>query len=127
MPIVVPPAPTDTATVRGIIQTPGGVAAVNVPVYVRLVASRSREAGGFVGDSDIEVLGVEATRTDSTGLWSLTLVANAEITPPGTVYEVSEQPKGRPAHRYYISVPATAGPHWVGDLTTTLPTVAVLP
>lgn len=104
--------------VQGVAQGVGGALLDGARVEVRLVASTTSEAAGYIAASDREVLGRFTTTTAVDGTWSVTLDANSLITPTNTYYEVVVTPVGGKGVTYNITVPNGAGPYWVGDILT---------
>lgn len=79
---------------------------------------------GFIGSLDTEIIGRASTRPNaSTGVWSVTLTANALITPGSTTYKVTVKPGDGARTAFYISVPNGAGPYWIGDILVDDPTL----
>lgn len=113
--------PTLLVEMQDQLEYPGAIPASGVSVSVRLIASLTGETGGFDPDDNITVLGVWRARSDPDGLWSLELRPNEELLPANTVYEATIRPSGRPAEVIYFEVPNSAGPHWVRDHLTSLP------
>jgi hypothetical protein len=85
----------------------------NRTITVSLV---SGSTGGFIG-STVEVLSKSYTQTDSTGLWSIDLTPNAQITSPtGTYYTVTQF-----GEALSFVVPNTAGPFNLLDILVQSP------
>lgn len=59
---------------------------------------------------------VVSARTNSAGLWELTLTPNSLLTPSNTVYEIKESNPFQQAKEYTVLVPNGAGPYWVTDI-----------
>lgn len=73
------------------------------------------------GQANNRPVGATAVLTGNAGTWSLDLEPNDNITPAGTVWQITEQPPDRAATSYYIEVPDSAGPHDVTDLLAEAP------
>lgn len=97
-------------TVRNTLKNPAGGPLVGEHVAISLVTA------GFVTGSSYEVLTSSVITTDATGLWTVNLTPNADITPAGTYYVV-RQPGG---DVLTINVPAS-GTHWVHTLLVAAP------
>jgi hypothetical protein len=63
-----------------------------------------------------ELIGPHTALTDDTGAWSIDLVPNNQITPPGTYYLVTEA-----NGTSMIEVPDSGGPYSVGSILVTTP------
>lgn len=74
-----------TGTLTNTIKDPSGTALSGVTVNARL-----KPSGGFRTDAS-EIARLESTTTNASGAWSLTLEANADISPAGTYWEIEEQ------------------------------------
>ena len=112
--------------VRETVKDPIQGALPGVPVTIWLVASSTREAGGFAG-AGITIMGRRDLVTDALGAWTANLPANSTLTPTGTYYAVERKPPGRPAVRDYIIVPSGAGPYDIEDILTAAPEAPNLP
>ena len=95
------------ATVTNTIKLPDGTTPTNAAVEIELVASTTSRAAGWVTATDVTLLSV-ARPTVTAGAWTASLTPNADITPSGTVYKVTEYAD---RHRYihYISVGSGGG------------------
>ncbi len=100
---------------------PAGNPHRNVVVRVRLVAALVGAAPGYVPADDYSIIGSWATRTDSSGAWSVDLVSNEDIAPADTFYQADVAPKIGPAIRHEFAVPDGAGPYRVEDILTDPP------
>ena len=66
--------------------------------------------------SDYTINSAGLTTTDNAGTWQLTLEANDNIiSPSDTVYRIQET-YNSVTRVYYIIVPTTGGPYWVGEI-----------
>lgn len=107
--------------VSNTVKHPDGSVAAGVRVRIRLIASTDPVgAPGFVASTDSTIISETFVLTNSAGLWSATLVANALVTPANTVYEVVEDVAGK-VTAYYVTVPNAAGPYWAGDILSSSP------
>lgn len=106
------------ATVTNTIKLPDGSTPSHAAVEIELVASTTSKAAGWVTADDTTILSV-ARPTVTNGAWSASLTPNADITPSGTVYKITEYAD---RHRYinYISVGSAGGS--VFDLLVDPPT-----
>lgn len=75
-----------TSTISNTVTNPSGTALAGVPIIVRLVPR-----GGFRITDASEVTPVVTTTTNASGVWSLALERNSNITPANSYYEVEEQ------------------------------------
>jgi hypothetical protein len=109
--------------VFNVLTQPDGTPIENAVVEIRLIANTTTQRGeGFVTSTQESILWRKHVSTDADGRWEANLQPNSEITPDGTVYLISEDPPGRAkAEQHYISVPDTAGPHWLYDILTEAP------
>jgi hypothetical protein len=113
-------------TVTNTVLKPDGSLAGAVRVRIRLVASDPIGAPGFVGATDRTIISESFVLTSTAGIWSAVLEPNANISPTGTVYEITEN-VGVGVAPYYVTVPVGAGPYWAGDLLSVAPTSLVSP
>lgn len=104
---------------------PGGAPIEGAAVLVHLVATTSGAGAGYA--EDLTIIGETKTVTDEDGAWSLDLVPQDDIIPPGTVYVVEVHPDRGANIRHTISVPATGGPWWVGDILAATPSALPIP
>jgi hypothetical protein len=74
-----------TSTVSNTIKDPNGVVQVGVVVTVTLMPT-----AGFRVDDSTEVARTVSTTTNGSGVWSIALERNSNITPANTTYEVVE-------------------------------------
>ena len=95
------------ATVTNTIKLPDGSTPSNAAVEIELVASTTTKAAGWVTATDVTLLSI-ARPAVTGGAWTASLTPNADITPSGTVYKVTEYAD---RHRYihYISVGSGGG------------------
>ena len=95
------------ATVTNTIRLPGGIAPTSAAVEIELVASTTAKAAGWVTATDVTILATYRP-TVTSGAWTADLTPNADITPSGTVYKVTEYAD---RHRYihYIEVGSGGG------------------
>lgn len=107
-------------------QTIGPAGATGTPprVEITLVGLDGTVRPGWSTDADEQVTLTTRVQPAPDGSWSVTLAGNARVYSPwgDTVYRVIEgfnDDLGR-AHVYYIGVPATGGPYWIGDIRTGL-------
>jgi peptidoglycan/xylan/chitin deacetylase (PgdA/CDA1 family) len=109
--------------VFNVLTQPDGTPIENAVVEIRLIANTTTQRGeGFVTSTQESILWRKHVSTDADGRWEANLQPNSEITPDGTVYLIAEDPPGRAkAEEHYISVPDTAGPHWLYDILTEAP------
>lgn len=108
-----------TSTISNVILDPSGVAVASVPVVVTLMPT-----AGFRTDTGNEVARTVSTTTDATGLWSLALERNSNITPAGTHYEVEEQiPAHRGGRRVWLILVGATNQTVAAALVTPTPTV----
>ncbi len=75
-----------TSVISGTIQDSSGTALANVQVTAVL---RPRPA--FVTATGVELSSILSTVTDASGVWSLTLTEQADITPANSYYEITER------------------------------------
>lgn len=110
--------------VHGRSMGPAGGTGTPPRVEITLVGLDGTVRPGWSTDADEEVTLTTRVQPAPDGTWSVNLVGNARIYSPwgDTVYRVTEgfnDDLGRP-HVYYIGVPATLGPYFVGDIRTGL-------
>lgn len=91
---------------------PDGTVPDRAQVTVQLIASpgRSTPGEGHVTGSGLSVTGIARPALDQTGTWTLVLTPNALITPPGTVYRVTETLPGQRPVEMFFAVGAAGGP-----------------
>lgn len=66
--------------------------------------------------SDYSINAAASLNTDGAGAWQCTLEANSNIiNPTNSVYRIQET-YGGTTRTYYIIVPASGGPYWVGEI-----------
>lgn len=109
------------AVITETLDLPGGTTPVAVGVTVELAttAGASLPAGyGSVAGSTI--IGGYTVAPDATGLWTVTLPRNDEITPSGTVWKITLSGAGVSRDPRYVSV-AGAGPFEVSAILTDAP------
>lgn len=95
------------ATVTNTIKLPDGTAPTHASVTIELVASATGRAAGWVTATDVTILSkVRPTVTD--GAWTASLTPNADITPSGTVYKITEA-ADRQQYVHYIEVGSAGG------------------
>jgi hypothetical protein len=95
------------ATVTNTVKLPDGSTPNRVDVVIELVASTSGRAAGWVTATDVTVLST-ARPTVTAGAWTASLTPNADITPSGTVYKVTEV-ADRHSYVHYIEVGSGGG------------------
>ena len=95
------------ATVTNTIKLPDGTAPSYAAVVIELVASTTSRAAGWITASDTTILSV-ARPTVTAGAWSASLTPNADITPSGTVYKVTET-ADKVRYIHYIEVGSGGG------------------
>jgi len=111
-------------TVHGQTISPAGATGAPPQVEITLVGLNGAVRPGWAADTDQQLTLTARIQPAPDGSWSAELVGNADVYSPwgDTVYRVVEgfnDDLGR-AHAYYIGVPATGGPYWVGDIRTGL-------
>ena len=105
------------ATVTNTIKLPGEITPTHAAVEIELVASTTAAAAGWVTATDITILSkYRPTVTD--GEWSADLTPNADITPSGTVYRITEYAD---RHRYVHYIEVGSGGGSVFDLLVDQP------
>jgi hypothetical protein len=107
-------------TVTGVATLPDGTTIASCSVQAVL-----SQACLIPGTSEIIPEPIE-TRT-ANGAFSLTLYANADLTPTGTYYTVTYELQGRVVNTLIIQVPNTAGPFVISNLITSTPTASPTP
>jgi hypothetical protein len=95
------------ATVTNTIKLPDGSTPSYAAVVIELVASTSSRAAGWIAANDTTILSV-ARPTVTAGTWTASLTPNADITPSGTVYKVTET-ADKVRYVHYISVGSGGG------------------
>lgn len=106
------------ATVTNTIKLPDGTVPSYAAVVIELVASTTSRAAGWITANDTTILSV-ARPTVAAGAWTASLTPNADITPSGTVYKVTET-ADKVRYVHHIEVPSGGGA--LHDLLTTAPT-----
>jgi hypothetical protein len=100
------------ATVSNTIKLPDGSTPSRSDVVIELVASTTSKAAGWVTATDVTILST-ARPTVTAGAWTASLTPNADVTPSGTVYKITET-ADRQRYVHYIEV--TSGGGSVHDL-----------
>lgn len=95
------------ATVANTIKLPDGTTPSYAAVVIELVASTTSRAAGWITASDTTILSV-ARPTVTAGAWTASLTPNADITPSGTVYKVTET-ADKVRYIHYIEVGSGGG------------------
>lgn len=90
------------ATVTNTIKLPDGSTPSHAAAVIELVASTTGKAAGWVTATDVTILS-KVRPTVTNGTWSADLTPNANITPSGTVYKVTET-ADRVQYVHYITV-----------------------
>lgn len=90
------------ATVTNTIKLPDGSTPAHAAAVIELVASTTTRAAGWVTATDVTILS-KVRPTVTSGAWSADLTPNADITPSGTVYKITET-ADRTQYVHYISV-----------------------
>jgi hypothetical protein len=115
-------------TVTGRLLSPAGAEPARGSVTFVLVDYDDHAAVGFDVVDSTEILSAATVNPAADGSWSVTLTPNASIQLAGgtaaTAYRVTET-GGAADGTYWIVVPATGGPYWVGALRTALVGAAV--
>jgi len=95
------------ATVTNTVKLPDGSTPDRVDVVIELVASTTGKAAGWITATDVTL---EATvrPTVTAGAWSVSLTPNANITPSGSVYKVTEY-VDKTRYIHYIEVGSGGG------------------
>lgn len=100
------------------------VSADGVPHAGALVRVKLSQPVVISGTSEVETLERTAT-TAADGTYSLSLYSNADLTPTGTYYTVTEDARSGDAYTFTVVVPATAGPFIMSSIQTgVLPTAS---
>lgn len=106
-----------TSTISNTVTDANGVAVADCPVTIRLIPR-----GAFRIDTNTEIAPVVHTTTDATGLWSVTLEENANITPANSYYEVEESiPTRRGAPRKYTFEVGASNASLLASLVSPIP------
>ena len=112
-------------TVYNVIQSPDGEALVASPVEIKLVWDKSIQLVATDNANSVMLLGRYVTRTSVSGRWEVGLVPNDEISPVGSVYQITERvPPGKQAVTYFFEVPvesATPVDVWLGTILVDRP------
>lgn len=105
------------ATVTNTVKLPDGSTPDRVDVVIELVASTTGRAAGWITATDVTL---EATvrPTVTNGAWTASLTPNADITPSGSVYKVTEY-VDKTRYTHYIEVGSGGGSLF--DLLTDAP------
>lgn len=95
------------ATVTNTVKLPDGSTPDRVDVVIELVASTTGRAAGWITATDVTL---EATvrPTVTNGAWTASLTPNADITPSGSVYKVTEY-VDKTRYIHYIEVGSGGG------------------
>ena len=95
------------ATVTNTVKLPDGSTPDRVDVVIELVASTTGRAAGWVTATDVTL---EATvrLSVTNGAWTASLTPNADITPSGSVYKVTEY-VDKTRYTHYIEVGSGGG------------------
>jgi hypothetical protein len=95
------------ATVTNTVKLPDGSTPDRADVVIELVASTTGKAAGWITATDVTI---EATvrPTVTAGAWSVSLTPNANITPSGSVYKVTEY-VDKTRYIHYIEVGSGGG------------------
>ncbi len=96
-----------------------GTPAAGAQVTVSLIAALVGAGPGYQGNAGRSVQGYSKTETDANGRWTATLVANDDLSPADTFFEVEERVAGQQPIRHDVAVPDAP--------TTTLTGAHVLP
>ncbi|MFI9552660.1 hypothetical protein [Nonomuraea endophytica] len=106
-------------TVQGLVLTTGGQPASGVQVVITLVDQLGRHVLGWTGEQDL--LGPVTVITGQDGTWSAALTPSADVTSDAgdTLYQVRETYQGVTG-QYFINVPTSVNPIWVGDVRAAL-------
>jgi hypothetical protein len=109
--------------VNGKMVTATGGSPDTASVTISLVDAQGRFTGGFDATDDREVVGLVRVPVGNDGTWTVDLTPTSLITSPagGVLYRVDERVQLGASATYYISVPASGGPYWVGDIQVPLP------
>lgn len=95
------------ATVTNTIKLPDGSSPTHAAAVIELVASTTTRAAGWVTATDVTILS-KVRPTVTNGAWTASLTPNADITPSGTVYRITET-ADRQQYVHYISVGSGGG------------------
>lgn len=95
------------ATVTNTIKLPDGSTPTHAAVVIELVASTTTKAAGWVTATDVTILS-KVRPTVTAGAWTASLTPNADITPSGTVYKITET-ADRTQYVHYIEVDSDGG------------------
>lgn len=110
-------------TVTGKLLSPAGAEPARGSVTLTLVDYDDHAIVGFNVTDSVEILSAATVIPAADGAWSVALTPNSSIQLSGgaaaTAYRVTES-GGAADGTYWIVVPATGGPYWVGALRTTL-------
>ena len=109
--------------VNGTMVTATGGTPDTATVTISLVDQQGRFTSGFIAGTDREVVGLARITVDKTGAWTADLTPTGDITSTAgaTLYRVDERVTLGASATYYISVPSSGGPYWVGDIRVPLP------
>jgi len=116
-----------TSIVRNIVKQATGVVVTSGTATIELYGI-SGNLPGFVDlapdyTSDYTIHTSGTANISGSGLWTATLQGNADISPAGTLYKVTEA-VGTVSRVYYIDVPNDGGTYWVGNILDTSPVVS---
>ena len=101
-----------------------GAAVENVRVRITLYASSTDPAApGYYAASDYTWAGAIDTATNSSGVWTVSLEPNDNLSPANTVYRIDyTYPDGRSPGPVYIDVATSPATQRVEDILTSVPT-----
>lgn len=109
--------------VNGKLLGPGATAPTAAAIAIVLVDYEDRPVVGFDVTDQAEILSTLPVAVNADGSWTASLTPNSQIQLAGgtaqTAWRVIEAGCGS-SGTYWIVVPTTGGPYWVGDLRTTL-------
>lgn len=105
------------ATVTNAVKLPDGSTPGRVDVVIELVASATGKAAGWVTATDVTLESI-VRPTVTNGAWTATLTPNADITPSGSVYKITEY-VDKTRYTHYITVGSGGGSLF--DLLTDAP------
>lgn len=95
------------ATVTNTIKLPDGSTPSHASCEIELIASTTSRAAGWISATDVTILS-KAYVDVTAGAWTASLTPNADITPSGTVYRITER-ADRHSYIHYISVGSSGG------------------
>lgn len=109
------------ATVSETLDLPGGAAPTDVIVTLTLAGAEGEDLpAGYATTEGATVVGRHQLRPADTGVWSVDLARNDQISPAGTVWKIVLSGPGVSAEPRYIGVNG-AGPFSVVDILTDAP------